>query len=93
MKLTYKGKTAIVTGGASGIGEQIVRNFVDEGCKVAIFDKDINGLKTNLQATTGKALDQLSKTADAAGANNQKNITENISSVIIEPIQCFKYIF
>ena len=44
-KLRLNNKTAIVTGGASGIGEQIVRNFVDEGCKVAIFDKDINGLK------------------------------------------------
>ena len=44
-KLRLNNKTAIVTGGASGIGEQIVRNFVAEGCKVAIFDKNINGLK------------------------------------------------
>ena len=43
-KLRLNNKTAIVTGGASGIGEQIVRNFVAEGCKVAIFDKNINGL-------------------------------------------------
>tara|TARA_B100000029_G_scaffold237854_2_gene234932 strand:+ start:794 stop:1564 length:771 start_codon:yes stop_codon:yes gene_type:complete len=44
-KLRLNNKTAIVTGGASGIGEQIVRHFVAEGCKVAIFDKNINGLK------------------------------------------------
>jgi len=44
-KLRLNNKTAIVTGGASGIGEQIVRNFVSEGCKVAIFDKNIEGLK------------------------------------------------
>ena len=43
--LRLNNKTAIVTGGAAGIGEQIVRNFVAEGCKVAIFDKNINGLK------------------------------------------------
>ena len=43
--LRLNNKTAIVTGGASGIGEQIVRHFVAEGCKVAIFDKNINGLK------------------------------------------------
>ena len=43
--LRLNNKTAIVTGGASGIGEQIVRNFVAEGCKVAILDKNIDGLK------------------------------------------------
>ena len=43
--INLKGKVAVVTGGASGIGEQIVRNFVAEGCKVAILDKNIDGLK------------------------------------------------
>lgn len=33
-----KGKTAIVTGGAAGIGAAIVSRFRDEGVKVAIFD-------------------------------------------------------
>ena len=36
MRLT--GKTAIVTGGASGFGAGIVRRFVQEGCKVMIAD-------------------------------------------------------
>lgn len=39
MRLT--GKTAIVTGGASGFGEGIVRKFLDEGAQVMIAD--ING--------------------------------------------------
>jgi 2-hydroxycyclohexanecarboxyl-CoA dehydrogenase len=33
-----KGKVAIVTGGASGIGEAIVLRLAEEGCKVALFD-------------------------------------------------------
>jgi 2-hydroxycyclohexanecarboxyl-CoA dehydrogenase len=33
-----QGKTAIVTGGASGIGAAIVRRFADEGVQVTIFD-------------------------------------------------------
>ena len=33
-----KGKTAIVTGGAAGIGAAIVERFLEEGTQVAIFD-------------------------------------------------------
>ena len=33
-----KGKTAIVTGGAAGIGAAIVERFSDEGTRVEIFD-------------------------------------------------------
>lgn len=34
------GKVAVVTGGASGLGEATVRAYVDKGAKVAIFDMD-----------------------------------------------------
>lgn len=33
-----KGRTAIVTGGASGIGAAIARRFEDEGVRVTVFD-------------------------------------------------------
>ena len=36
-----EGKVAIVTGGASGIGEASVRLFVREGCKVVVADRDV----------------------------------------------------
>ena len=36
MKIT--GKVAIITGGCSGIGQAVVRAFIDKGGRAAIFD-------------------------------------------------------
>jgi 2-hydroxycyclohexanecarboxyl-CoA dehydrogenase len=44
------GKTAIVTGGAQGIGRAITLRLAEEGCKVAIFD-----LKPEVAQETAKA--------------------------------------
>ena len=47
------GKTALVTGGASGLGEAIARRFVAEGADVIISDIDLSGgsaLATDLGA-------------------------------------------
>ena len=41
--MRLKGKKAIVTGGASGFGEGIVRKFHSEGARVMIADIDVNG--------------------------------------------------
>jgi len=38
--MNITGKVAIVTGGASGLGEATVRAYLDKGAKVAIFDMD-----------------------------------------------------
>lgn len=37
------GKVVIVTGGAGGIGEEIARSFVHQGCKVGVLDLDAEG--------------------------------------------------
>lgn len=43
MKLNLAGKVAIVSGGATLIGQQLVRVLVDEGMRVAILDIDPKG--------------------------------------------------
>ena len=40
MDLGLEGKTAIVTGGANGIGEAIARELSEEGCEVLVADID-----------------------------------------------------
>ena len=41
MTSTLEGRTAIVTGGARGIGRGIARRLADEGCRVALWDVDV----------------------------------------------------
>jgi 2-hydroxycyclohexanecarboxyl-CoA dehydrogenase len=38
-----KGRAAIVTGGASGIGEAICHRLADEGVKISILDQNLEG--------------------------------------------------
>jgi len=40
MTMKLQGKTAIVTGGASGFGEGIVRRFAEEGARVIVADRN-----------------------------------------------------
>ncbi len=48
MKFSLQGKTAIVTGGGSGIGKAIVSLFAQEGAKVFVLDIDENKTRNAL---------------------------------------------
>jgi 3-oxoacyl-[acyl-carrier protein] reductase len=45
MSTRFEGRVAIVTGGASGIGEATARRLAAEGAKVALFDADAANLE------------------------------------------------
>lgn len=45
----FIGKTAIVTGGAQGLGEAICMRLAKEGCQVVVADIDENGIKDTEQ--------------------------------------------
>ncbi|MEQ8716914.1 MAG: SDR family oxidoreductase [Acidimicrobiales bacterium] len=73
--MRLEGKTCIVTGGASGIGEATVRRFVAEGAEVCIADRALDAAEA-LAAELGDATfavgvdvrveDQVKAVADAA---------------------------
>ena len=53
--MKFENSVAIITGGASGLGEATVREFHLKGCKVCIFDKDANKGKALAEELGGKA--------------------------------------
>lgn len=73
---TLEGKVAIVTGGASGIGEAIVYKFIEEGARVVIADVDEKAGK-KLQKEAGDQ--SIFVKADASSLeDNQRLVKETI---------------
>ncbi|KRA58505.1 3-oxoacyl-ACP reductase [Caulobacter sp. Root655] len=72
----FKGRTAIVTGGASGLGRSVAARIVAEGGQVSLWDVDADGLEAAAAVAGAKhtyALDvsdqaQVAKAASAASA-------------------------
>ncbi|KIW83059.1 hypothetical protein Z517_02302 [Fonsecaea pedrosoi CBS 271.37] len=44
--MSYKGQTAFLTGGASGIGRAVTKMLVEKGIKVYVADRDLKGAQT-----------------------------------------------
>jgi len=51
-----KGKTAVITGAASGLGRAMALAFADEGMNLALADVDVDGLKQVLAAAKAKGV-------------------------------------
>ncbi len=64
--MRMQGKTAIVTGGASGFGAGIARKFADEGARVLVVDINAEGAKAMATDLGGGALSYGANVADGA---------------------------
>jgi len=67
--MRLKNKKAIVTGGASGFGEGIVRKFVAEGATVLIADLNLNGAQALADELGAKAKPCKVNVADGASVS------------------------
>jgi NAD(P)-dependent dehydrogenase (short-subunit alcohol dehydrogenase family) len=74
------GRTAVVTGGASGIGRALVERFADEGMKVVVSDVDRAGLDDTVAALTARGGDAIGVRTDVS----QRSEVEALAATTIE---------
>ena len=77
-KFSLIGKTAIITGGASGIGKAISKIFAEQGAKVHILDINKEGATqtaNEIRKANQKAI------AHCCDVSNQKNVNEIIKKI------------
>ena len=66
--MRFSGKTALVTGGAKGIGFATARRFAEEGANVALIDIDGAGVKSAEEELRNLGVNTLQVVADAGNA-------------------------
>lgn len=79
MDLELAGKTALITGGTSGIGLAIARRFLEEGAKVFICGRDGDKL--------AEALGELRKLGEAHGASAHVDQPSEMAGLVASVIQ------
>jgi len=81
-QLDFKGRTAIVTGGAQGIGLAIVRRLAASGAKVRIWDRDDRLLAGAVAVLGGSVTgDAIDVTDPAAVARGTKSALEMLARI------------
>lgn len=78
MDLKLTDKVVIVTGGASGIGEAIVKAFVSEGARVALVGRSKEKADKVIKQTTNPALVEYIEAELTVEADCKKVITETL---------------
>jgi NAD(P)-dependent dehydrogenase (short-subunit alcohol dehydrogenase family) len=78
--LTLEGKTAVVTGGGSGIGAAIVTRFVQQGAKVAILDLDLSKAQKLIEDTPTLSSNIFKYQVDVSNGLQVKQVMDQVIS-------------
>lgn len=78
--MRLKGKVAIVTGGASGIGTEYCRGFANEGAKIVIADIDCETAKVALDNYKKRGVEALAIRTDVSNPDS----TQSMAAKVIE---------
>ena len=72
MEQRFEGQTAIVTGGADGIGKAVAQRLASAGANVTIFDRNDEGAATTLKEFEADVLKVTSAHVDISDEDNVK---------------------
>jgi 7-alpha-hydroxysteroid dehydrogenase len=80
MTFSIRGKTAVVTGAANGVGLAIARHFVERGANVVFADRD----EARLERETGALADEEGNVRAFAGDMREKLAVANLLSATLD---------
>lgn len=81
----FAGRTAIITGGASGLGKETARRLAQEGAAVILWDLNSETLASAKDETGAKAvfaLDVADASAVAAAAKDSKRLSDRVDILV-----------
>jgi NAD(P)-dependent dehydrogenase (short-subunit alcohol dehydrogenase family) len=81
-ELKLQGQVAIVTGGASGIGEATVRILAAQGAGVAVLDRDGEGARRVAAEIEGLGVPALAETVDLADTSSIAGAVEAVLNTL-----------
>ena len=82
-KVPVDGRTAYISGAASGIGRAMARRLSDHGCPVAIVDRDDEGLAETASALPGPVL---ARDLDVRDAEAQRGFAAEVAAWAPAPL-------
>ena len=78
-KFTLQNKTALITGGGSGIGESIAQTFANQDAKVYIIDQNLDAANKTAEKINKKGLSAKAYKCDVSNNKNVSNVINEIS--------------